>query len=202
MLWPENRLFAYGGNDWGKTINGNSLAFRLTYRDFSMLFTGDLNDESEERLLDALAARDQLDLLDCDVLKVPHHGSSHAAERFFTDSLLRPVVSVVSLGDQGFRSKATNGAGAWQHPSPQVIQWLGGAHRVYSTFTHEKRFRWEEIKTEADRQAMIEKTHILIETDGHWFRIVEVPVEGSGGIAVPSVYGVRRGNGTRWIAAK
>ena len=51
ILWPPDTLRAYGGGDWGKTINGNSLVFRLKYGDFEMLFPGNLNKESEIALL-------------------------------------------------------------------------------------------------------------------------------------------------------
>ena len=36
------------------------------------------NDLSEKALLDHLQESNELGLLECDVLKVPHHGSDHA----------------------------------------------------------------------------------------------------------------------------
>lgn len=201
VLWPRNRLKPYNTSSWSETINGNSVTFRLTYGDFAMLFTGDHNELSEPDLLTYLSDGDRDSLLACDVLKVPHHGSIHAHEPFFKHPELKPVVSVVTLGNQGFKSKAMNSR-AWEHPSPEVIKWLGGAHRVYSTYHHEKRFRWSDITSESRRQAMIERTHILIETDGDWFRLVEVPVDDDNPLQPRRVTSVRRGDGTRWIRAR
>ena len=200
-VWPLAKLEPYGGKDWGETINGNSLTFRLTYGDFQMVFAGDHNEESEQTLLEHLDGRNEQDRLNCDVLKVPHHGSDHAFSRFFKRDGFRPVVSVASMGDTGFRSKQMYSRN-WQHPSTDVIRWLGGSHRVYHTFIHERRFKWINITTDAKRQAMIERTQILIETDGDWFRLVELPVDNADLHAPPSVTQTRRGNGTRWIRAR
>lgn len=199
-LWPLKELRPYGNRDWGETINGNSVTFRLEYGDFSMVFTGDHNEKSEDDLLQHLEEVSLLDSLNCDVFKVPHHGSSHALERFFQRDGFQPVVSVASMGDRGFKSKTMHG-GNWQHPSPEVIDWLGGPHRVYLTFAHEKKFLWTQIINEAARQAMIERRHILIETDGTWFRVVEVETDNGSSMVVPAVTATRRGNGTRWIRA-
>lgn len=198
LLWPLNPTRKYG--DWGETINGNSVTFRLKYRDFEMLFTGDQNEKSEEALLEHLETEGRLDLLSCDVLKVPHHGSAHAYEAFFKNARLDPVVSVCSMGETGFRSKRLSRS-AWQHPDTNVISWLGGSHRVYHTLIHERRFRWQDLDTREKHEAMYEYSHILIETDGVWFRIVEMPDTGDL-TSPPTVQQTRRGNGTRWIRAK
>ena len=82
-----------------------------------------------------------------------------------------------------------------------MIRWVGGAHRFYSTHIHEKRFRWEDLTETAARDAMVEESHILIETDGAWFRIVEIPADGD--LAnPPTVAATQRSNGTRWIKAR
>lgn len=104
------------------------------------------------------------------------------------------------MGNAGFKSKAMY-RGNREHPSTDVIEWLGRPHRFYTTFVHERRFKWSSITTEAERQARIEQTHILVETDGKWFRLVELPVDEAGPQEPPSVVSTRRGNGTRWIRA-
>ena len=198
LIWPLDRTRYYGG--WGETINGNSVTFRLEYGEFSLLFTGDHNKESEEALLEHIEATGRDGDLECDVLKVPHHASDDAYEPFFRRREgFRPVLSVASMGSAGFQSKVMAGAGAWQHPSTDVIRWLGGHHRVYHTFIHERRFRWDEITTEQDRDRRIELRHILIETDGDWFRIVEVELDAMDLNDPPTVRQTRRSNGTRWI---
>jgi beta-lactamase superfamily II metal-dependent hydrolase len=194
-IWPLSTPKKYG--DWGKTINGNSITFRLAYHDFQMLFTGDHNKKSQKALLDHLG--NPKDRLSCDVLKVPHHGSDHSLEKFLGETI-EPVISVASMGQKGFKSKKLKNKN-WQHPSTDVISWLGGAHRFYSTYIHEKKFDWDKLDTAAKHNAMVEEKHILIETDGKWFRVVEVDAT-SGPGSTPTVQETRRSNGTRWIKAK
>ena len=193
MVWPQDSLRPYGGTSWSETVNGNSVTFMLRYGDFEMLFTGDQNQHSEEALLKHLG--EDSGKLRCDVLKVPHHGSGgdHACEEFY--EAVAPVVGVCSMGNKGFK------ADGWQHPNPEVIRWVGGPHRFYSTFIHERRFRYEQITTTAKRNIMIERSHVVIETDGKWFRIIEVPADDGGFGAIPAVQDTRRGDGTRWIKA-
>jgi beta-lactamase superfamily II metal-dependent hydrolase len=188
LIWPLQRARKYGG--WSETINGNSVTFRLDYGDFSMLFTGDHNEKSEEKLIEHLNDTYESDLLSVDVLKVPHHGSWHGYETFFRN--IGPVLSVASMGPRGFTT-------SWRHPSNEVIKWLGGSHRVYHTFIHEKRFNWSDLQTIEDREQMHERSHILIETDGERFRIVEVDAEDGDLISPPTVRQTRRSNGTQWI---
>ncbi|PKK83239.1 MAG: hypothetical protein CVT49_09540 [candidate division Zixibacteria bacterium HGW-Zixibacteria-1] len=195
VLWPLSTLQAYESRNWAKTINGNSVTFRLKYGQFEMLFTGDLNKASETELYNHLNGLGQLDKLKCDVLKVPHHGSEDVFEKLFTDSIFNPVVSAASMGESGFKMTGH------KHPRPKVIDRLGGAHRFYSTYIHEKKFKWENM-TEKKRQKMIEKRRkdILVETDGKWFRVVEITLTGDPNMP-PPVDEVRRGHGTRWIRA-
>jgi beta-lactamase superfamily II metal-dependent hydrolase len=186
VLWPAPPQRRY--RDWSYTINGNSLSFMLDYRDFSMLFAGDHNEDSEDHWLEHLDG-DTAEL-EADVLKIPHHGSQHNAEAFF--NAVNAVLGVASMGEKGFGPK-------WKHPSEEVIRWMGGPHRVYSTFIHERRFKYEDLADESDRIPFVETNHVLIQTDGHWFRIVEVK---SPAIAIPDVTDVDRGDGTRWIRAR
>ena len=188
VLWPQEHLREYGGLNWGETINGNSVTFRLDYDEFSMLFTGDHNEHSEEVLLHHLDDTGASDKLNVDVLKIPHHGSGHAYRPFF--EAVAPVISVASQGSRGVRG--------WKHPSTDVIKWLGGPHRVYNTHIHERRFSWEDF----DEDRMLEQKHVLIETDGKYFRVVEVHTDAWDLNSPPSVAATRRSHGTRWIKAR
>jgi beta-lactamase superfamily II metal-dependent hydrolase len=78
------------------TVNGHSIVLKLTYGNVRFLFGADLNEESEERLLE-VAHRDGVSLA-AEVLKVPHHGSHEFNPRVL--EAIRPVVSVVSAGDE------------------------------------------------------------------------------------------------------
>ncbi|HET9474638.1 MAG TPA: hypothetical protein VFO82_12150, partial [Steroidobacteraceae bacterium] len=95
-VWPRRESRRYV--NWAKTTNGNSVAFNLSYGAFSILLTGDLNTESEPDVLALLQSENLLALLDVDILKAAHHGSSHNATEFIEHPSLNPVVSVASMG--------------------------------------------------------------------------------------------------------
>src|ERR1044071_6081031 len=78
------------------TVNGHSIVLKLTYGNVRFMFGADLNEESEESLLE----RSRIDniSLAAEVLKVPHHGSADFSPRIL--EAIRAVVSVVSSGDE------------------------------------------------------------------------------------------------------
>ena len=204
LLWPRKSPMRFGdnfGEYWKETVNGNSVTFRLVYGDFSMLFTGDHNKHSEPALISFLNTESSLGLLGSDVLKVPHHGSDHSDKDFIKHASLGQVLSVASQGEKGAKSKKAFGPRSWQHPSNNIIRYLGGAHRVYLTQMHERRFSWSDLITKVDNFRTYERSHILIETDGEWFRLVEIPATMQELSQPNSVRQTRRGNGTRWIKA-
>ncbi len=102
-----------GGND----VNANSIVLRLDYGDFSMLFMGDAEEQSEQRLLGK-----DLDLK-ASVIKIAHHGSKYATSEKFLQRVL-PEAAIISDG-------------AWNrygHPSQSVLDRLkGGNVKVYRT---------------------------------------------------------------------
>ncbi len=75
------------------TINGHSLAFRLTYGNVRINFTGDLNEESLQVMAKKLDDR----FFPAEILKAPHHGS-HEFD-FDTLKKMEPIVSLISSGD-------------------------------------------------------------------------------------------------------
>jgi beta-lactamase superfamily II metal-dependent hydrolase len=77
-----------GGND----TNANSIVLRLDYGDFSMLFMGDAEEQSEARLLGKdlnLAAK---------VIKIGHHGSKYATSESFLKRV-QPEAAIISDGE-------------------------------------------------------------------------------------------------------
>lgn len=78
----------------GDAYNNDSLVFILRYKDFSALFTGDIEMEVEEELVAFFG-----DALDVDMLKIPHHGSKTST----TEGLLSatsPQIALMSLGKE------------------------------------------------------------------------------------------------------
>jgi beta-lactamase superfamily II metal-dependent hydrolase len=105
-----------GGNE----PNANSIVVRLDYGAFSMLLTGDAEDQTEHRLLTK-------DLnLDARVLKVGHHGSKYATSADFLQRV-KPEIAIVSCG-------------AWNrygHPAQAVLDRLKAANvKLYRTDLH------------------------------------------------------------------
>ncbi|KAF0216843.1 MAG: competence protein [Geobacteraceae bacterium] len=72
-------------------VNEESLVFRLVLGSFAVLFTGDAGRDTEELLL----ARPEL--LKCNILKVPHHGSRHSNSIPFLRATA-PEIAVISAG--------------------------------------------------------------------------------------------------------
>jgi len=113
-----------GGFDVGKTKNGHSVILRLAYRNFSVIFGGDLNRPSEDYLLrhygeigdgatlsDALAKAKPR--LGADLLKCCHHGSADVTDEFL--EAVSPFAFVVSSGDEE----------SHVHPRPEILGLLG-----------------------------------------------------------------------------
>jgi len=101
------------------TVNGHSIVLKLTYGNVRFLFGADLNEESEESLLER-ARTDNISLAS-EVLKVPHHGSADFSPRIL--EAIRPVVSVVSSGDE-------NSAKEYIHPRSGLVGALGRYSRA------------------------------------------------------------------------
>ncbi len=84
--------------------NEDSMVLMLQYKEFRMLFTGDLENEAEIRL--AASGAD----LSCDVLKVGHHGSKNSSSEEFL-AAAAPTVGILSCA-------ARNRYG---HPAPEAV---------------------------------------------------------------------------------
>jgi competence protein ComEC len=74
-----------------RIVNDLSLVLRLEYKDFSMLFTGDISDKIEKVLNDSPLQ------LESDILKGPHHGSRFSNSQDFINTV-RPSAVIFSSG--------------------------------------------------------------------------------------------------------
>lgn len=71
-------------------VNNRSTVMRMTYRNNSFLFTGDIYYEREKELVGKA-----IEKLDVDVLKVPHHGHDTSSSNEFIQAV-SPSVSVIT----------------------------------------------------------------------------------------------------------
>ncbi len=92
-----------GGNE----PNANSVVVRLDYGEFSMVFTGDAEAQTEERMIN------KGETLSAKVLKVGHHGSKYASSENFLKAV-KPEVALISDGD----------ANRYGHPSQAALDRL------------------------------------------------------------------------------
>jgi len=97
--------------------NNTSIVIKLTYGETSFLFTGDAERDSELDIIDA-----GFDL-DCDVLKVGHHGSSTSSSYVFLNEVM-PEYAVISCGVDN----------SYGHPHDEVMSRLRDADvKLYRT---------------------------------------------------------------------
>ena len=118
-LWVGEALFTVLNPDGGVPADPNdaSLVLRLDWRGVSLLLTGDLGREGEERL------RGRAGPLRVLALKVAHHGSRFSSSAPFLEAT-RPAFAIVSAGARN----------PFRHPAPEVLQRLEAAGaRVYRT---------------------------------------------------------------------
>lgn len=78
-------------NPQTEDLNDTSLIAEVTYGDFSALFTGDITESTEERLLQRGAVHKET------VLKVPHHGSAKSSSPAFVRTV-NPDYAVICVG--------------------------------------------------------------------------------------------------------
>lgn len=102
ILWPDVKNMI---SDNG--INNNSMVAKLVYRNFSMLFTGDIEEKAEKIILEKYK---NSNVLDCNLLKVAHHGSKSSSIQEMINKIT-PQVSVIGVGEDN----------KYGHPNTDVI---------------------------------------------------------------------------------
>lgn len=84
-------ILSGNGSSEGSESNGSSVVMRLSYGNFSALFTGDIDTDSELALVDMGV------LKLTEVLKVSHHGSKYGSAKLFLEAL-KPKWAIISVG--------------------------------------------------------------------------------------------------------
>ncbi len=105
LILHPTRAFVDSSGASPQGLNNGSVAFRLTYGDFSLLFTGDIEEETEPALL---AWKERLR---ADVIKVPHHGSRTSSHQSFIQAV-DPDLALISVGSFN----------RFGHPAPEVLE--------------------------------------------------------------------------------
>ena len=89
-------------------MNNNSLVFKFIYKNFSILFTGDIEKIAEEKIINNISKS----ILKSDILKIPHHGSKTSTTEKFLE-YVNPKIALIGVGKNNFG-----------HPSDLVIERL------------------------------------------------------------------------------
>lgn len=111
ILHPQEKLIAEN------SINNNSIVFKLEYKSFSILFTGDIENIAEEVILSKNIN------LKADILKVAHHGSKTSSSQRFIEAVF-PKIALIGVGKNNM----------FGHPNREVIERLQSyGTKIYRT---------------------------------------------------------------------
>ena len=104
VLWPDRKKFISENG-----INNNSLVLKLNYNSFSCLFTGDIEEIAEKKILQEY--KDNEKILNSTILKVAHHGSKTSSIEEFIEKV-KPKIALIGVGEN-------NNFG---HPNSDVLE--------------------------------------------------------------------------------
>jgi competence protein ComEC len=104
VLWPPQGAMPPGMD----AVNDRSVVLRLSYGQVHILFTGDISEAVEKRLVGSNAP------LGADVLKLAHHGSSSSSDPTFL-AAVGPRLVLIGVGEDN----------RFGHPAPDVLDRLG-----------------------------------------------------------------------------
>ena len=87
ILYPFENLY----NKEVSNVNNSSIVMRMSFKENSFLFTGDIVKKGENEILERRI------FLDSDVLKVAHHGSKTSSVKDFVEAV-SPLIAIVQCG--------------------------------------------------------------------------------------------------------
>ena len=105
VLWPSSKHVVRENN-----INNNSLVCKMVYQNFSVLFTGDIEERAEKAILKEYK---NTNILKSTVLKVAHHGSKSSSTEEFLDAV-KPKIALIGVGEKNI----------FGHPNMGVLERL------------------------------------------------------------------------------
>lgn len=115
VFWPDTK-----NEIQENSINNNALVCKLNYKDFSLLFTGDIEEEAEKVLVSKYKGKNDLK---SKVLKVAHHGSNSSSIQEFLE-LVKPKIALIGVGENN----------KYGHPGEEVIERLKNiGSKIYRT---------------------------------------------------------------------
>ncbi len=105
VLWPiSDKIMSEN------SINNNSLVCKMVYQNFSMLFTGDIEEIAEKVILEEYK---DTNMLKSTILKVAHHGSKSSSIEEFLEAV-KPKIALIGVGEKN----------TFGHPNSDVLERL------------------------------------------------------------------------------
>lgn len=106
-LWPEKNSISAQAMHRSQNLDKNSFSLvqDLSYKDFNLLLTGDVQADILDKLL--------INLNEPDILKIAHHGSKTGTDEF-TFTRIKPSLTVISVGKNN----------RYGHPAASVLNLL------------------------------------------------------------------------------
>ncbi|MGO1469829.1 MAG: DNA internalization-related competence protein ComEC/Rec2 [Tissierella sp.] len=108
VLWPMDDM------NYEKNINNKSMVGILEYKDIKILFTGDIEKETEDKLIETI---DKVD-----ILKIAHHGSDTSSTEEFVKRI-NPELGIISVGKNNI----------YNHPSKEILDRFESKTEIYRT---------------------------------------------------------------------
>lgn len=105
ILWPIEKQIEEN------MLNNNAMVMKLQYKSFSMLFTGDIEEIAEKKILNLY--KGNADKLNTTVLKVAHHGSKNSSTEEFL-KVVNSKVAIIGVGENNM----------FGHPNNEVLERL------------------------------------------------------------------------------
>lgn len=112
ILWPGEKTISENA------INNNAMVAKLIYKDFSCLFTGDIEEEAEKELVKL-----NKNELNSTILKVAHHGSKTSTTEKFLEKV-NPKMALIGVGEDN----------TFGHPNKEVMERISRyTNKIYRT---------------------------------------------------------------------
>ena len=116
ILWPHN-----SNKICENKLNNNSIVCKMYYKNFSMLFTGDIEEIAEKQIIEDY--KNNIQIFNSTVLKVAHHGSKTSSSEDFLN-VVSPKIALIGVGENN----------KFGHPNNEVIdRLLGEECKIYRT---------------------------------------------------------------------
>ena len=106
LIWPDtqNKISE-------NPLNNNSLVIKLNYKNFSMLFTGDIEELAEKQIIQKY--KENPEIIKSTVLKVAHHGSKTSSTQDIIN-IIKPQIALIGVGENN----------KFGHPNKEIIKRL------------------------------------------------------------------------------